>query len=162
TVTVTVTDKDGDGGSNSADHLQGPLNTEPSVETTGPYSVDEGTSTIVSATGTDPEGDELTYEWDLDNDGQFETAGQEVIFFALTLNGPTTKTIRVRATDTGNLSGVAETTVNVVNVAPVVDPPQVSPTTSAPGEFVAVNAEFYDPASADGGTWTFNFCDGWG
>ena len=55
-------------------------NAPPTVDAGGPYSVNEGSSVTVSATGTDPNGDTLTYEWDLDNNGSFETAGQSVSF----------------------------------------------------------------------------------
>jgi hypothetical protein len=136
-------------------------NTAPSVEAGGPYSVAEGGSVAVSAIGADPEGDELTYEWDLDDDGEFETAGQEVTFSAATLDGPDIRTIRVRVTDTGNLSEVAETSVEVLDVAPAVDPLQISPFPSFPGGAVSVSAVFSDPGPNDGPfTCTFNFGDG--
>jgi uncharacterized protein len=51
------------------------LNAAPSVEAGGPYAVVEGSSVLVSAVGSDPDDDALTYVWDLDNDGTYETAG---------------------------------------------------------------------------------------
>ena len=42
---------------------------------------------LVTAAGTDPETTPLTYEWDLDNDGIFETPGQSATFDASTLDG---------------------------------------------------------------------------
>src|SRR6202008_4807316 len=52
------------------------LNDPPTVDAGGPYSVIEGQSVLVSATGSDPNGGTLTYAWDLDNNGSFETPGQ--------------------------------------------------------------------------------------
>ncbi len=56
------------------------INDPPTVDAGGPYTVDEGSSVTLTATGTDPEGQPLTYAWDLDNNGTFETPGQSVSF----------------------------------------------------------------------------------
>ena len=58
----------------------------PTVDAGGPYSVNEGGSVTLTATGSDPNGDSLTYAWDLDNNGSFETPGQSVNFAGL--DGP--------------------------------------------------------------------------
>ncbi len=50
------------------------------VNAGGPYSVNEGASVVVTASANDPDGDTLTYAWDLDNDGTFETTGQSATF----------------------------------------------------------------------------------
>ena len=55
------------------------LNAPPTVDAGGPYSVNEGSSVTLSASGSDPNGDSLAYAWDLDNNGSFETSGQSVI-----------------------------------------------------------------------------------
>ncbi len=70
-------------------------NAPPTVDAGGPYSVNEGSSVTVTATGSDPNGDTLTYEWDLDNNGSFETAGQSATFSAAGLDGPNSYTIHV-------------------------------------------------------------------
>ena len=93
-------------------------NTEPTVHAGGPYEAIEGGEVTVSASGSDPEGQPLIYAWDLDDNGSFETPGQSVTFSAAGLDGPSSRTIRVRATDTGGLSATASTTVTVLNVAP--------------------------------------------
>ena len=68
----------------------------PTADAGGPYTVDEGSSITVTATGTDPDGDPVTFAWDLDNDGTFETAGQSATFSAAALDGPRKELIAER------------------------------------------------------------------
>jgi predicted extracellular nuclease len=89
------------------------LNAPPSVSAGGPYAVIQGKSVTLTATGTDPNGDALTYAWDLDNDGTFETPGQSVVFDASAMTAFTTKTVKVQVTDNGGLTGMAEATINI-------------------------------------------------
>ncbi len=94
------------------------LNAPPTADAGGPYTVAEGGSTSVSATGSDADGDALTYAWDLDNDGAFDdAAGQTAGFSAALIDGPASRTIRVRVGD-GEFSTIDSATVNVTNVAP--------------------------------------------
>jgi hypothetical protein len=93
-------------------------NDPPTVDAGGPYTVDEGSSVTLTATGADPNGDALTYAWDLDNDGSFETAGQSVSFAGV--DGPAAFTVKAQVTDPLGLTAVAEATVTVNNVAPTV------------------------------------------
>ena len=139
-------------------------NAAPSVDAGGPYSVGEGSSVTVSANGTDPNGDALTYAWDLDNDGTFETAGQTATFSAAALDGPTSRTVKVQATDGGGLSAVSSATVNVANVAP-------SATLNAPSSvfagfsFTLSLTGASDPSTADttaGFTYAFDCGSGYG
>ena len=91
-----------------------PVNVPPSADAGGPYSVTEGGSVTLSATGVDPEGSALTFAWDLDNNGSFETAGQTATFSAARIRAPATRTVRVRVTDAfGNFS-VDSATVSVL------------------------------------------------
>ena len=139
-------------------------NVPPTVGAGGPYSVAEGSSVTVSATGTDPEGGLLSYAWDLDNDGTFETAGQSVSFSAASLDGPSTVTINVRATDDGDLTNTATASVTVANVPPTA-------TFDAPAS-AAIGSSFMlslsgpeDPSSADtaaGFTYAFACGGGYG
>jgi predicted extracellular nuclease len=92
------------------------LNAAPTVSAGGPYAVDEGSSTTLSATGSDPEGGSLTYAWDLDNDGTYETPGQSVGFSAD--DGPVTRVVNVRVTDDTGQTATSQASVDVHNVAP--------------------------------------------
>ena len=90
------------------------LNDPPTVDAGGPYSVVEGGSVVVTATGSDPNGGTLTYAWDLDNNGSFETPGQSATFSAALLTAPSSHTIRVQVTDNGGLTATDEATVVVI------------------------------------------------
>lgn len=84
----------------------------------GPYTTPEGTDASLSASGsTDPQGQSLTYEWDLDNDGAFDDAsGVSATFADVGRDG--SKTVRVKVTDSAGAYDIDEATVTVTNVAP--------------------------------------------
>lgn len=124
------------------------LNDPPTVDAGGPYPVDEGGSVVVTASGDDPNGGLLTYAWDLDNNGSFETPGQSVSFDASALDGPNSYTINVRVTDNGNLSADDSATVNVVNVVPTATLSNNGPVLSGSPVTVSFSSQF-DPSTAD-------------
>jgi hypothetical protein len=122
-------------------------NQSPTADAGGPYNVNEGTSVTVTASGNDPEGGVLTYAWDLDNDGSFETAGQSVNFSAL--DGPSSHTIAVQVTDEGGLTATDQATVNALNVAPTADFTS-TPSTLLVGQSATVAfSNPFDPSGAD-------------
>ncbi len=90
------------------------LNDPPTADAAGPYTVNEGGSILVTASGSDPENGPLTYDWDLDNNGSFETPGQSVTFSAPANSAPATYTIKVQVTDNGGLTAVDSATVIVI------------------------------------------------
>ena len=89
------------------------LQTPPSAEVGGPYTVAPGHIVVLDASGSsDLEEDELTFAWDLDGDGQFDDAtGAEVEFRAA--RRPGTYDVSVQVSD-GRETAVATTTVEVV------------------------------------------------
>ena len=136
-----------------------PTNQPPVADAGGPYSVNEGGSVTVASTGSDPDDDPITFAWDLDNNGTFETSGQSVSFSAAGLDGPSTQTIAVQVTDDGGLSATDQATVNVQNVAPSagtitapVDPVQV-------GTEISAGASFIDPGTPDTHTAVWDWGD---
>jgi hypothetical protein len=96
----------------------GLCNTAPTVSAGGPYDTQEGAPIDVTATGSDADGDTITYAWDLDNNGSFETAGNPASFDLVGRDG--VYTINVRADDGQGGTATASTTVTVANVAPTV------------------------------------------
>jgi predicted extracellular nuclease len=139
------------------------LNDAPSVGAGGPYAVDEGSSVTLTASGSDPEGDPLTYAWDLDGNGSFETPGQSVSFFGA--DGPSSPTVKVRVTDDGAASDVAQATVNVGNLAPTIASLDASPLNALMGQPVTFTGSATDPSAVDqaaGFTWSFDTGSGFG
>ncbi|MDF2731999.1 MAG: endonuclease/exonuclease/phosphatase family [Desertimonas sp.] len=137
------------------------VNTAPTADAGGPYTVAEGGSVVLSATGSDANSDALTYAWDLDNNGSFETAGQSPTYTAG--DGPASATVRVQVSD-GSATTVDEATVNVSNVAPTA-------TFSAPAEtragfpFTLSLTGASDPSAADtagGFQYAFDCGNGYG
>jgi pimeloyl-ACP methyl ester carboxylesterase len=92
----------------------------PTVTTTGPYTVVAGDTVTLEATGVDPVGQPLSFAWDLDNDGVYETSGRSVAYRAPTT--PSSISIAVRAVNLGAHAATATTTIDVlpreVNLAP--------------------------------------------
>ena len=138
------------------------LNDPPTVSAGGPYAVDEGSGTTLTASGRDPEGGTLSYAWDLDGNGTFETPGQSVSFSAD--DGPATPTVRVQATDDVGNTATDSVTVTVRNVAPTATP--VAPASSFAGfPFTLSLSGASDSSAADaaaGFTYAFDCGSGYG
>lgn len=136
------------------------VNHPPMLSAGGPYSVNEGSSTILSAAGSDSDGDSLAYAWDLDNNGSFETAGQSATFSAATLDGPSSKTVNVRVTDICGASTIAPATVSVLNVAPTVGAITAPVAPNQVNSTIGTSASFTDPGVLDTHTAVWNWGDG--
>jgi hypothetical protein len=138
------------------------LNSPPSASAGGPYTVAEGSSILLTASGSDPEGGPLGYAWDLDGNGTFETPGQAVTFAAA--DGPASPVVKVQVTDNGGLTGVAQATVQITNVAPTAT--FVAPSQAFAGfPFTLALTSPSDPSADDtaaGFTYAFDCGDGSG
>jgi uncharacterized repeat protein (TIGR01451 family) len=119
--TASIASDDTDPGTgNNASTATVLVNRPPTADPTGPcpYTVPEGGSIRLSGTGADPDKDAITFAWDLDGDGIFETAGQSPVFSAAALDGPSVKTVTLRVCDAKGACTTKATTVTITNVAP--------------------------------------------
>jgi hypothetical protein len=141
-----------------------PTNEPPTASAGGPYTVDEGGSVQLTATGSDPESGPLTYAWDLDNNGTYESAGATTTFSAASLDGPSSHTVGVQVTDDGDLTTTATATVTVGNVAPTAS--FDAPTATFAGvQFTLSLVSPHDPSAADtaaGFSYAFDCGSGYG
>jgi uncharacterized protein len=126
-----------------------------SVSAGGPYTVDEGSSVTLHATGNG------TIAWDLDNDGTYETSGADAVFSATSLDGSSTHVVGVRSTSADGATAVDTAQVTVQNVAPTATF-TASPSVFAGSPIAVALTSPSDPSTADtaaGFTYAFD-CGG--
>jgi PKD repeat protein len=126
-----------------------------SVVAGGPYTVAEGQSIAVAATALNPIGGSLTYAWDLDGNGSFETAGQSATFTAASLDGPANRTVGVRVTSSSGAIASGQTTVTVANAAPTAT--LAAPATVTAGQGFTLGLTNAQDVAADQPTLQFAF-----
>ncbi len=141
-----------------------PNNVAPFGSIGGPYTVPEGSLTMLSAMATDPDGDALTYQWDLNGDGAFELTGASVPFDATGIDGVsgggTSVPVNLRVTDEHGASIDVAGAIAVTNVAPVVGTINMVPPLIQLGDVANARAEFFDPADIGSHTSLWSWGDG--
>ena len=109
-----------DGRMQDADVAPLSINMRPIANAGGPYVVNEGTTiTFNAGTSSDPDGDALSYRWDFDNDGNYDTTSSTSPTATHAWADDYTGTVTVEVSD-GKLIATATAEVTVNNVAPVV------------------------------------------
>ncbi|MEO6713522.1 MAG: M36 family metallopeptidase [Mycobacteriales bacterium] len=134
----------------------------PKATVGGPYNTTEGTNVSVSAQssskGTAPSAGFIAkYEWDLDNDGQYDDGtGSPVSYQNVGQDGAFT--IGLKITDAFGNTSTATGTVNVANVAPIVELTAITPV----DEFgrVTMSGTIRDPGWEDSLYGTVDWGDG--
>jgi len=98
-------------------------NRPPTLNPGGPYQVDEGGTVTLTAGATDPDGDALSFDWDVDRNGTFETIDSGTVdFSAAGLDGPAAVSVPVRVSDGRGHVVAGAATVNITNVRPTLAP----------------------------------------
>lgn len=132
------------------------LNT-PVVNAGGPYTADEGQTITLTASAVDPDGETVTLEWDLNNDGIFETAGESVSY---TAKDNPSESVPVRGTNPEGAYAIAYALITVNNVAPTLGE-LTAPLDPLPiNTEAAVSADFTDPGILDTHTTMIDWGDG--
>ena len=133
------------------------INHAPVANAGGPYSFTEPAAFMLNGSGTDPDGDAITFEWDLDYDGsKFDidiTGSQPSLNYADDL---ALRTIALRVTDAFGASAISTTTLEVTNAPPsmqnlrLVDPVTDLPiSTVAEGTAVRLRGTVTDAGTSD-------------
>ncbi|TAK28763.1 MAG: hypothetical protein EPO21_22325 [Chloroflexota bacterium] len=90
-----------------------PPDVPPTVSANGPYLVELRGTVVLNATGSDADGDPVTFVWDLDNDGSFDVAGDRLLFLAKERKPGTSQTVVVQGCDRRRFCSTSSTTVTV-------------------------------------------------
>ena len=143
------------------------VNEAPIAVMNGPYVIAEGQDLIVSAVGSsDPDGDTLVYEWDLDGDNSFGNATginpthtwTQLIAETPAVNDNGVRNIRLKVTDSAGLSTIVTTTLTVTNTAPTISVSGNATVDS--GTAYILNLTATDPGHDTISSWTINWGDG--
>jgi len=170
TVTLTITDDNGGIGADTLTVTVQAKNRPPIADYGGPYSINEGTTLNLDATGSsDADGDSLTYAWDLNNDGTFGDAvgAAPTVSWtdleALGINDDGSFTITLRVSDDDTFAD-ATGSLTIDNVAP--NAAAGGPYTIYEGEDLTLAGSGSDSNSTDKSaliyTWDLNDDGGFG
>jgi hypothetical protein len=136
----------------------GSVNQPPAASAGGPYAASEGLGVVfTAAASTDPEGGALTYEWDLDEDGQYDDGTGVTASYVYNDDG--SHLVAVRVTDAQGACATATALVEVSNVTPA--PELGAAVTTVEGLELAGTRSFTDPG-ADRWTAVVDYGDGSG
>ena len=143
------------------------VNEAPVAVMDGPYVIAEGQDLTINANGSsDPDGDLLTYQWDLDGDNAFDDAfginpirtWAQLITDAPGVNDDGIRNVRLRVTDAEGLSTIVTTTLTVTNTPPVITVSGAASVNS--GATYILNLSTTDPGQDVITSWTINWGDG--
>ena len=114
TVNLRVTDDDGQTAVNSANITIN--NVAPTANAGGNQSGNEGTGVSLHGSGTTAPGDAIiSYAWDLDNNGTFETSGQDVSFNP---DLPASYTVKLQVTDDDGETAIDSAVITINDITP--------------------------------------------
>jgi len=147
TLTIALRVSDDDGGLSPIVTAQVTVNNlPPAANPGGPYSTIAGQPVTLSGSGDDRGTDNLSYSWDLDNDGSFEVKNQQQVTHVWPAAGTYTVVLQVDDGDGGITT--ARTTVEVGAAAAPPEPPVEPGAAATPPEPAAEPGEAAPPEPA--------------
>ena len=133
-------------------------NYPPVADANGPYEENEGSAVLFDASASyDPEGDQLEYRWDFDNDGVWDTGWSTDPTASHSWCDDHTGTAKVEVRDQLGFTDDNVASVTVLNVAPTVN--AGTDQTVNEGDPVLFSGNFTDPG-CDSWTYEWGFGDG--
>jgi CSLREA domain-containing protein len=140
-------------------------NARPTAIDGGPYAIAEGDSLVLDGSGSlDPNGDPLTYSWDLDNDGTFDDASgvnptvDWATLQAVGIDDDAVYPVALQVDDGSNGIHTDATTLTVSNTQPTISTSGTG-TTDA-GTPYTLNLSVTDPGDDTVTSWIINWGDG--
>ena len=85
------------------------------------YVVGEGRTVALIGDGSDPEGHPLSFSWDVEPGGTYETVGRTATFSALGIDGPEGRQVTLQVCDPAGACAWSQAYIDVVNVRPRVN-----------------------------------------
>ncbi|MCA9061894.1 MAG: DUF2341 domain-containing protein [Planctomycetaceae bacterium] len=144
------------------------INLAPVANAGGPYTISEGGSVSLNASGSsDPENQPLNYYWDLNNNGLFGESGEPVTstptlswsqLQAMGIDDNGIYDISVAVEDAGGRLSSATTTLTISNAAPALTVTGSSIVTV--GQPYSLSLSASDPGADTISSWTINWGDG--
>jgi len=135
------------------------VNEEPTADVGGPYVGVEGTPIAFNGDGSsDPDGDPLTYRWDFQADGTWDTAWSSNPTASYTWGDDWTGTACLEVSD-GNLTDTECVAVAVNNVAPTIEFTTIP--TGDEAQSLQFQVRVTDPGSDDVSVGWWGPCQGW-
>jgi len=137
----------------------------PTADAGGAYAINEGDAVLLDASASsDPDGDPLTYSWDINNDAVYgdATGVSPTLTWAqlqsFGINDDGAYTIGVQVDDgTGN-TATANATINVANTAPTIT--TTGSASAEDGQAYTLYLNAADPGNDTVSSWTINWGDG--
>jgi PKD repeat protein len=135
-----------------------PPNEAPTAAISSSLTRPEGIPMLFSAEGSsDPDGDAITYAWDLDDDGAFDDGTEFTAIGVFEDNGA--YTVRLRVTDAKGASSTTSRTVTMTNMDPMMT--FTAPTSVVEGTPIALSASGFIDVTTDVGSLVVTYsCDG--
>ncbi|MBC7878934.1 MAG: PKD domain-containing protein, partial [Anaerolineales bacterium] len=133
-------------------------NQPPVADAGGPYTVDWGATLTLDASGsTDPNNNIASYEWDLDNDGQYDDASGVTPTTSFTLVG--SHIVGLRVSDDGGLNDTDTAVVTVADPTPPTITSSISGTLGNNGWYTSDVLVSWDVSDLESGIASSVGCD---